>query len=187
MSRDLDQRCVNTLRFLSVDMVQKANSGHPGLPLGAAPMAYVLWTRWLKHNPRNPGLAARYNRPGHAIIDHHTFALVSDGDLMEGVASEAASLAGHLALGKLICLYDDNHVTLAGSSDITFSEDCARRFEACGCANTASRSTTSARAQRRCSTEPQARSRCRSRSRHRAWFAGLANRYGAWTSRISNW
>ena len=207
----LDQLCINTLRFLSVDMVQKANSGHPGLPLGAAPMAYVLWTRWLRFNPRNPHwfnrdrfvlsaghgsallysllhlsgyelaldelrqfrqwgsktpghperghtagvevttgplgqgfgnavgmaiaeaqLAARYNRPGHAIIDHHTFALVGDGDLMEGVASEAASLAGHLKLGKLTCLYDDNQVTLAAGTDISFTENCARRFEAYG-------------------------------------------------------
>ncbi len=207
----LDQQCINTLRFLSVDMVQKANSGHPGLPLGAAPMAYVLWTRWLKSNPHNPDwfnrdrfvlsaghgsallysllhlsgyglslddirqfrqwgskapghperghtpgvetttgplgqgfgnavgmaiaeaqLAARYNRPDHLLIDHQTCAIVSDGDLMEGVASEAASLAGHLKLGKLTCLYDDNHVTLASGTDITFSEDRARRFEAYG-------------------------------------------------------
>lgn len=207
----LNQQCINTLRFLSVDMIQQADSGHPGLPLGAAPMAYVLWTRWLRHNPRNPHwpnrdrfvlsaghgsallysllhlsgydltlddirqfrqwgskapghperghtpgvetttgplgqglgnavgmaiaeaqLAARYNRPGHAIIDHHTYALVSDGDLMEGVAAEAASLAGHLQLGRLTCLYDDNHVTLAAGTDITFSEDRARRFEAYG-------------------------------------------------------
>jgi transketolase len=207
----LDQQCVNTIRFLAVDMVQKANSGHPGLPLGAAPMAYVLWTRWLKHNPRNPHwvdrdrfvlsaghgsallysllhltgydlaldeikqfrqwrsktpghperghtpgvevttgplgqgmanavgmaiaeaqLAARYNRQGHAVIDHHTYAIVSDGDLMEGVASEAASLAGHLKLGKLICLYDDNYVTLAAGTDITFSENRAGRFAAYG-------------------------------------------------------
>ncbi|HXR63347.1 MAG TPA: transketolase [Rudaea sp.] len=211
MSEPLDQQCINTLRFLSVDMVQKANSGHPGLPLDAAPMAYALWTRWLKYNPRNPQwadrdrfvlsaghgsallysmlhltgydlsldeikrfrqfgskapghperghtpgvevttgplgqgmanavglaiaeaqLAARYNRPGHTIIDHHTYALVSDGDLMEGVASEAASLAGHLQLGKLVCLYDDNSVTLAASTDITFSEDRAARFAAYG-------------------------------------------------------
>jgi transketolase len=211
MFGERDEQCINTIRFLSVDMVQKANSGHPGMPLGAAPMAYVLWTRWLKHNPRNshwvdrdrfvlsaghgsallysllhltgydlalddlrqfrqwgskapghperghtPGveittgplgqgianavgmaiaeaqLAARYNRPGHAVIDHHTFAIVSDGDLMEGVASEAASLAGHLRLGKLTCLYDDNDVTLAAGTDITFSEDRARRFEAYG-------------------------------------------------------
>ncbi len=207
----LDQECINTLRFLSVDMVQKANSGHPGLPLGAAPMAYVLWTRWLKYNPHNPDwfnrdrfvlsaghgsallysllhlsgyglslddirqfrqwgskapghperghtpgvetttgplgqgfgnavgmaiaeaqLAARYNRPDHALIDHQTYAIVSDGDLMEGVASEAASLAGHLKLGKLTCLYDDNYVTLAAGTDISFSENRARRFEAYG-------------------------------------------------------
>ncbi len=208
---DLDRLVVNTLRFLSVDMVQKADSGHPGLPLGAAPMAYVLWSRWLRCNPRNPQWANRdrfilsaghgsallysllhvagydlslddlkqfrqwgsrtpghperghtpgvemttgplgqgianavglamaeahlatcYNRPGHQVIDHHTFALVSDGDLMEGVASEAASLAGHLKLGKLTCLYDDNVVTLSAGTDITFSEDCARRFDAYG-------------------------------------------------------
>jgi len=207
----LDLECIDTVRFLAVDMVQKANSGHPGLPLGAAPMAYVLWTRWFKHNPRNPQwvdrdrfvlsaghgsallysllhltgydlgldeikrfrqwgskapghperghtpgvevtsgplgqgianavgmaiaeaqLAARYNRQGHAIIDHHTYAIVSDGDLMEGVASEAASLAGHLKLGKLICLYDDNYVTLAAGTDITFSENRAGRFAAYG-------------------------------------------------------
>ena len=211
MSDELDQQCVNTIRFLSVDMVQKANSGHPGMPLGAAPMAYVLWTRWLRYNPRNPDwfnrdrfvlsaghgsallysllhlsgyalslddikqfrqwdskapghperghtpgvetttgplgqglanavgmaiaeaqLAARYNRPGHTLIDHHTVAIAGDGDLMEGVSAEAASLAGHLGLGKLTCLYDDNRVTLAGGTDITFSEDRARRFEAYG-------------------------------------------------------
>jgi transketolase len=211
MSDQLDQLCINTVRFLSVDAVQKAKSGHPGMPLGAAPMAYVLWTRLLNHNPRNPGwfdrdrfvlsaghgsmllysllyltgydltlddikqfrqfgsktpghperghtpgvetttgplgqgfanavgmaiaeaqLAARYNRPGFEVIDHATYAIVSDGDLMEGVASEAASLAGHLRLGKLTCLYDDNYVTLAAGTDITFSEDRARRFDAYG-------------------------------------------------------
>ncbi|MBA2593480.1 MAG: transketolase [Pseudomonadota bacterium] len=211
MSNPLDQLCINTIRFLSVDAVQKANSGHPGLPLDAAPMAYALWTRLLKHNPRNPDwfdrdrfvlsaghgsmllysllhltgyhlpldeikrfrqwgskapghperghtpgvetttgplgqgfanavgmaiaeaqLAARYNRPEFAVIDHATYVIASDGDLMEGVASEAASLAGHLRLGKLICLYDDNRVTLAGGTDIAFSEDRARRFEAYG-------------------------------------------------------
>ncbi len=211
VATQLDQQCINTLRFLSVDMVQKANSGHPGLPLGAAPLAYVLWTRWLRYNPRNPDwpnrdrfvlspghgsallysllhltgydlslddirqfrqwgskapghperghtpgvetttgplgqglgnvvgmaiaeaqLAARYNRPGHALIDHHTWAIVSDGDLMEGVGAEAASLAGHLQLGKLNCLYDDNHVTLAAGTDISFSENRAQRFEAYG-------------------------------------------------------
>jgi transketolase len=206
-----DQLSINALRFLSVDMVQKANSGHPGLPLGAAPMAYVLWTRFLKHHPANPdwfdrdrfvlsaghgsallysllhlsgydlpldelkqfrqwesrtpghpergvtpgveittgplgqgfangvgmaiaeaNLAARYNREGHNIIDHHTYGIVSDGDLMEGVASEAASLAGHLKLGKLIYLYDDNEVTLSAGSDMTFSEDRAARFASYG-------------------------------------------------------
>jgi len=211
MSRQLDQLCINTVRFLSVDAVQRANSGHPGMPLGAAPMAYILWNRLLKHNPRNPDwidrdrfvlsaghgsmllysllhltgydlsldeikqfrqwgskapghperghtpgvetttgplgqglanavgmaiaevqLAARYNRPGYAVIDHATYVLVGDGDLMEGVAAEAASLAGHLKLGKLTCLYDDNRVTLAASTDISFSEDRAQRFEACG-------------------------------------------------------
>jgi transketolase len=207
----LDELCINTLRFLSVDAVQKANSGHPGLPLDAAPMAYVLWTRYLKHHPANPHwldrdrfvlsaghgsmllysllhltgyelslaqieqfrqwgsltpghpergltpgvetttgplgqgfgngvgmamaqahLAARYNRPGCEIVDHYTYGIVSDGDLMEGVASEAASLAGHFQLGKLIYLYDNNHVTLSAGTDITFTEDCARRFEAYG-------------------------------------------------------
>src|SRR6185437_8226453 len=207
----LDGLCVNTLRFLSVDAVQKADSGHPGLPLGAASMAYVLWTRVLKHNPANPAwldrdrfvlsaghgsmllysllhmtgydlpleqikqfrqwgsltpghpergltpgvetttgplgqgfangvgmamaethLAARYNRPGFEIVNHFTYGIVSDGDLMEAVASEAASLAGHLQLGKLIYLYDDNQVTLSAGTDITFSEDRARRFEAYG-------------------------------------------------------
>jgi transketolase len=211
MSDTLDAQCIDTLRFLSVDMVQQANSGHPGLPLGAAPMAYVLWTRFLKHHPANPlwpdrdrfvlsaghgsallysllhvtgydlslddirhfrqwgskapghperghtagvevttgplgqglanavgmaiaetHLAARYNREGHAIVDHRTWAIVSDGDLMEGVASEAASLAGHLELGKLVCLYDNNSVTLSAGTDMTFSEDRAKRFEAYG-------------------------------------------------------
>ncbi len=211
MSAELDQLCINTIRFLSVDMVQKADSGHPGLPLDAAPMAYVLWTRWLRFNPRNPAwadrdrfvlsaghgsalpysllhltgydlsmddikqfrewrsktpghperghtpgievttgplgqgmanavglaiaeaqLAARYNRPGHTVIDHRTYAIVSDGDLMEGVASEASSMAGHLRLGKLICFYDDNYITLSAGTDITFSEDRALRFQSYG-------------------------------------------------------
>lgn len=211
MSARLDQLCIDTLRFLSVDMVQKADSGHPGLPLDAAPMAFVLWSRWLKANPDNPGwadrdrfvlsaghgsallysllylagydlslddikhfrqwgskapghperghtpgvevttgplgqgfanavgmamaeaqLVAQYNRPGHAVIDHRTWVLASDGDLMEGVASEAASLAGHLQLGKLTCLYDANSVTLSAGTDIAFTEDCAARFRAYG-------------------------------------------------------
>jgi len=206
---DLDQLAVNTIRTLSIDGVQKANSGHPGLPLGAAPMAYVLWTRFLRHNPKNPKwpdrdrfafsaghgsmllysllyltgydlslddlknfrqwgsrtpghpeyrhtpgvelttgplgqgfangvglalaeahLAATYNRDGHTIVDHRTFGLVSDGDLMEGVAYESASLAGHLRLGKLVYLYDANQVTLAGSMGMIFSEDVGKRFEA---------------------------------------------------------
>ncbi len=207
----LDELSVNALRFLSVDAIQKANSGHPGLPLGAAAMAYVLWTRFLKHHPANPHwfdrdrfvlsaghgsmllysllhltgyalsleqikqfrqwgsmapghpergltpgvetttgplgqgfgngvgmamaeahLAARYNRLDFKIIDHYTYGIVSDGDLMEGIASESASLAGHLQLGKLIYLYDNNHVTLSAGTAITFSENCARRFDAYG-------------------------------------------------------
>src|SRR5438128_7791858 len=209
MSSRLDQLAVNTIRTLSIDGVQKANSGHPGLPLGAAPMAYVCWTRFLRHNPRNPHwpdrdrfafsaghgsmllysllsltgydlpldelkhfrqwgsktpghpeyrltpgvelttgplglgyangvglaiaeahLAATYNRPGHTIVDRHTYGLVSDGDLMEGVAYEAASIAGHLRLGKVVYFYDSNQVTLAGSTGLIFSEDVGKRFEA---------------------------------------------------------
>jgi len=207
----LDQLCINTIRFLAVDAVQKANSGHPGMPMGAAPLAYLLWTRFLKHSPAHPGwfdrdrfvlsaghasmllyallhltgydlpleeikrfrqwqsrtpghpergrtpgvevstgplgqgfgnavgmalaeahLAARYNRPGFPVIDHHTFVIASDGDLMEGVASEAASLAGHLRLGKLTCLYDDNRTSLSASTEICFTEDRAARFAAYG-------------------------------------------------------
>jgi len=207
----LDESCINALRFLAVDAVQQADSGHPGLPLGAASMAYVLWTRCLKHHPAKPDwfdrdrfvlsaghgsallysllhvsgyalpleqikafrqwgsmtpghpergltpgveittgplgqgvangvgmamaeahLAARYNRPGFAIVDHHTYGIIGDGDLMEGIASEAASLAGHLQLGKLIYLYDDNRVTLSAGTAISFTEDRARRFEAYG-------------------------------------------------------
>lgn len=208
---ELDQLCVNTIRTLSLDAVQKAESGHPGLPLGAAPMAYVLWTRFLRHNPRNPKwrgrdrfllsaghgsmllysllyltgydlsleelknfrqwnsktpghpenfltpgveittgplgqgfangvglalgaahLAARFNRPGFPLIDSHVYAIVSDGDLMEGVASEAASLAGHLKLGNLIYLYDDNEVTIEGATSLAFSENVPQRFDSYG-------------------------------------------------------
>jgi transketolase len=208
---ELDQLCINTIRALSLDAVQKANSGHPGLPLGAAPMAYVLWTRFLRHNPHNPKwdnrdrfllsaghgsmliysllhltgydlpldelknfrqwgsktpghpeygltpgieittgplgqgfangvgmamgaahLGAKFNKEGFPVIDHYVYAIVSDGDLMEGVASEAASLAGHLKLGKLIYLYDDNHVTIEGFTSLAFSEDVPKRFEAYG-------------------------------------------------------
>ena len=207
----LDQLCVNTIRFLSIDTVQKARSGHPGAPMGAAPMAYVLWDRFLKHNPadphwpdrdrfvlsaghasallysmlhltgydlpmeelqqfrqwgsRTPGhpeygltpgvevttgplgqglanavgmalaerwLATRFNRPGHEIVDHYTYALASDGDLQEGVAAEAASLAGTLGLGKLIVIYDDNQISIEGDTDIAFLEDVPRRFESYG-------------------------------------------------------
>jgi transketolase len=209
--KNLDELCINTLRMLSVDMIQQANSGHPGMPMGAAPMAYVLWTQFLRHNPNHPQwpdrdrfvlsaghgsallysllhltgydlpieelkrfrqwgsktpghpeyretpgvectagplgqgfgngvgmamaerfLAARFNRPGHEIVNHYTYAIAGDGDLMEGVASEAASLAGHLRLGKLICLYDNNFVTLAGETRLTFTEDVCKRFEAYG-------------------------------------------------------
>ena len=211
MSQAIDQLCINAIRALSMDAVQQANSGHPGAPMGLAPAAYVLWTRFLKHNPTNPDwpdrdrfvlsaghgsmllysmlhltgydlpleqikqfrqwgsrtpghpereltpgvetttgplgqgfgngvgmaiaeahLAARYNRPGFDIVDHFTYGIVSDGDLMEGVASEAASLAGHLKLGKLIYIYDNNRISLAGAADLSFTEDCAKRFEAYG-------------------------------------------------------
>jgi transketolase len=207
----LTQLAINTLRFLSVDAVQKANSGHPGLPLGAAPMLYVLWHRHLRHNPKHPSwpnrdrfvlsaghgsaalysllhltgydlamedlkafrqwgsrtpghpenystpgveastgplgqgaansvgmaiaeafLAARYNRPGHTVVDHMTYALLGDGDMMEGITHEAASLAGHLKLGKLVWLYDDNKVSLDGPTSLHFTEDVAARFESCG-------------------------------------------------------
>lgn len=211
MTPELDQLCINTIRTLSLDAVQKAESGHPGLPLGAAPMAYVLWTKFLRHNPKNPKwenrdrfllsaghgsmllysllyltgydlsldeiknfrqwnskapghpeygltpgveittgplgqgfangvgmamgaahLAAKFNQKDFSVIDHYVYAIVSDGDLMEGVASEAASLAGHLKLGKLIYLYDDNHVTIEGFTKLAFSEDVPRRFESYG-------------------------------------------------------
>ena len=210
-SIDIQNQAINTIRFLSADAVQKANSGHPGLPMGTAAMAYTLWTRHLRHNPANPQwanrdrfilsgghgsmllysllhltgydlgleelknfrqwnsrtpghpeygltpgveattgplgqgfangvgmamaeahLAAVFNRPGHDIIDHYTYAIVTDGDLMEGVASEAASLAGHLQLGKLIYLYDDNNISIEGSTEIAFTEDRGARFEAYG-------------------------------------------------------
>lgn len=207
----LDKLAVNSLRILAIDMVQKANSGHPGAPMGMAPMAYVLWDRFLKHNPADPEwpdrdrfvlsaghassllyallhltgyplsleelkrfrqwqsltpghpeyrtvpgvetttgplgqgfangvgmamaerwLAQHYNRPGHEIINHNTYAIVSDGDLMEGVTSEAASLAGHLQLGKLIYLYDSNEISIEGPTSLTFTENIARRFQAYG-------------------------------------------------------
>lgn len=210
-TNSLQERAINALRFLSADGVQAANSGHPGLPMGAAAIAFTVWTRHLKHNPKNPEwinrdrfilsgghgsmllysllhltgydlsmqelkdfrqwgsktpghpeyghtpgvetttgplgqgfsngvgmaiaaefLANRFNRTGYNLIDHTIYAIVTDGDLMEGVASEAASLAGHLQLGKLIYLYDDNHITIDGGTEITFSENRAKRFESYG-------------------------------------------------------
>src|SRR5512141_604485 len=211
MTDDLTTRAINTIRFLSADAVQQANSGHPGLPMGAAAMAFVLWTRHLHHNPHNPKwpgrdrfilsgghgsmllysllhltgydlsleeiknfrqfgsktpghpeygltpgievttgplgqgfgqgvgmgiaathLAAEFNKPGYELIQSYIYAIVTDGDLMEGISSEAASLAGHLKLGRLIYLYDDNHVSIDGSTDLSFTEDRAGRFEAYG-------------------------------------------------------
>ncbi len=207
----LQERAINAIRFLSADAIQQANSGHPGMPMGAAAMTYALWTRHLRFNPSNPNwcdrdrfvlsgghgsmllysllhltgydvsmedlkdfrqwgsktpghpesnhtpgvevttgplgqgfancvgfamaeahLAAIFNRPKHKIVDHHIYAIVTDGDLMEGLSSEAASLAGHLRLGKIIMLYDDNLISIDGSTNLTFSEDCGARFEAFG-------------------------------------------------------
>ncbi len=208
---DIDRKTINTIRFLAVDAINQANSGHPGMPMGAAPMAYVLWKDFLKHNPANsswadrdrfvlsaghgsmllyamlhlsgydlsldeiknfrqwgsktaghpeyghaPGietttgplgqgianavgmalaekhLAARYNRPGHEVINHYTYGIAGDGDLMEGICHEAASLAGHLGLGKLILFYDDNHISIEGRTDIAFTENRLQRFDSYG-------------------------------------------------------
>lgn len=210
-NNSLDQLCINAIRVLSMDAVQKADSGHPGTPMALAPLAYVLWTRHLKYNPKNahwidrdrfvlsaghasmllysvlyltgydltlddlkqfrqwesktPGhpeygytegvetttgplgqgvgnsvgmavaeasLAKRFNRDGHGIIDHYTYFIASDGDMMEGISHEASSFAGHLKLGKLIGFYDDNHITIEGNTELTFSDDTAKRFEAYG-------------------------------------------------------
>jgi transketolase len=207
----LEQLCVDTIRTLSIDAVQKANSGHPGLPMGMADAAYVLWTQFLRHNPKNPDwpnrdrfvlsaghgsmllysllhltgydlpleelkqfrqwdsltpghpeyhltpgvetttgplgqgfangvgmaiaeafLAATFNRPGFDLFDHYTYAIVSDGDLMEGISHEAASMAGHMKLGKIIYLYDDNHISIDGPTELAFTEDRMMRFEAYG-------------------------------------------------------
>ena len=207
--QDLDLLCINTIRTLSMDAVQKAKSGHPGTPMALAPLAYVVWTQFLRHNPRNPKwfnrdrfvlscghasmllyamlhltgyelsreeiinfrqwgsktpghpehgltpgvetttgplgqgimnavgmamaeahLATVFNREGHDIVDHHVYTFCSDGDLMEGASHEAASLAGHLGLGKLILIYDDNRITIEGKTSLTFSEDVGKRFEA---------------------------------------------------------
>ena len=211
IATDLEQLCVDTVRVLSVDAVQKANSGHPGMPMGAAPMGHVLWSKHMHYNPRNPQwpnrdrfvlsaghgcmlqysllyltgynvtledlknfrqlhsrtaghpeyglidgvdvttgplgqgfangvgfaiaqrhLAARWNKPGFELFNYRVFAICSDGDMMEGVTSEAASLAGHLELGNLIYLYDDNHISIEGNTSLAFSEDVAKRFEAYG-------------------------------------------------------
>ncbi|GIV80497.1 MAG: transketolase [Litorilinea sp.] len=211
LDRDFETKAVNTIRMLAADAVQQANSGHPGMPMGMAQAAFVLWTRYLRYNPTNPHwpnrdrfvlsaghgsmllyallyltgydlpleelknfrqwgsktpghpeyghtpgvetttgplgqgfangvgmalathwLAQRFNRPGYNIVDHYIYAIVSDGDLMEGIASEAASLAGHLKLGRLIYLYDDNHITIDGSTEVAYTEDWAKRFEAYG-------------------------------------------------------
>lgn len=207
----IELRAINAIRFLAIDGVQKANAGHPGMPMGAAPMAYTLWTEFLRHNPEDPAwpnrdrfvlsaghgsmllyallyltgydlplselerfrqlgsitpghpeygltpgvetttgplgqgfatavgmamaerhLAAKYNRPGHEVIDHYTYAIVSDGDLMEGLSGESASMAGHMGLGKIIFLYDDNHISIEGQTEITFTEDVLLRFKAYG-------------------------------------------------------
>ena len=207
----LDELCINTIRTLAMDAVQKANSGHPGTPMALAPVAYTLYTRVMRHNPANaawpnrdrfvlscghasmllysvlylcgyglaledlenfrqlgspcaghpeyghaPGieattgplgqgisncvglalaermLAARFNRDGHEIVDHHTFTIASDGDMEEGISSEASSLAGHLGLGRLIAFYDDNHISIEGDTELAFSEDVGARYEAYG-------------------------------------------------------
>ncbi|MDA0674662.1 MAG: transketolase [Cyanobacteria bacterium] len=211
-TQSLEALCVNSIRFLAIDAVQKANSGHPGLPMGAAPMAYVLWDKFMRFNPKNPAwfnrdrfvlsaghgcmlqyallyltgydsvtlddikqfrqwgattpghpenfetpgvevttgplgqgicngvglamaeahLAARFNKPDCTVVDHYTYVILGDGCNMEGVSGEACSLAGHLGLGKLIALYDDNHISIDGSTDISFTEDVGKRFEAYG-------------------------------------------------------
>lgn len=211
MTQQIDQLAINTIRTLSIDAIEKANSGHPGLPMGAAPMAYTLWTKHMHHNPSNPQwfnrdrfvlsaghgsmllysllhlggydlpmeeiknfrqwgsltpghpeyghtdgveattgplgqgigmavgmamaekhLAAKYNKPGFDVVDHHTYALCGDGDLMEGVAAEAISLAGHLQLDKLVVLYDSNDISLDGDLDMSFTENIRKRFESYG-------------------------------------------------------
>ncbi|MEN6330423.1 MAG: transketolase, partial [Smithella sp.] len=209
--QELENKCINTIRFLAADAIEKAKSGHPGMPLGAAAAAYTLWTKHLKHNPQNPQwpdrdrfvlssghasmllyallhltgynlslediknfrqwnsltpghpefrhtsgvevttgplgqglanavgmaiaeahLAARFNREDAKIIDHYTYVMAGDGDMMEGVTAEACALAGHLRLGKLIVLYDDNSVCLAGSTALSFTENLEMRFKAYG-------------------------------------------------------
>ncbi|MEO0376339.1 MAG: transketolase, partial [Cyanobacteria bacterium P01_A01_bin.17] len=211
-TQSLDQLCINSIRFLAIDAVEKAKSGHPGLPMGAAPMAFVLWDKVMRFNPKNPQwfnrdrfvlsaghgcmlqyallhlsgydsvtiddiknfrqwgsrtpghpenfetpgvevttgplgqgicngvglamaeahLAGRLNKPDATLVDHYTYVILGDGCNMEGVSGEACSLAGHLGLGKLIALYDDNHISIDGSTDISFTEDVSKRFEAYG-------------------------------------------------------
>jgi len=211
-TQSLEELCINSIRFLAIDAVEKASSGHPGLPMGAAPMAFVLWDKFMRFNPKNPKwfnrdrfvlsaghgcmlqyallyltgydsvsiddikqfrqwesktpghpenfvtegievttgplgqgicnavglamaeahLAARFNKPDLNIVDHHTYVILGDGCNMEGVSGEACSLAGHLGLGKLIALYDDNHISIDGSTDLAFTEDVGKRFEAYG-------------------------------------------------------
>ncbi len=211
-TQSLETQCINAIRFLAIDAVEKAKSGHPGLPMGAAPMAFVLWDQFMRFNPKNPQwfnrdrfvlsaghgcmlqyallylagydsvtiddiksfrqwgattpghpenfetpgvevttgplgqgicnavglamaeahLAARFNKPDCTLVDHYTYAILGDGCNMEGVSGEACSLAGHLGLGKLIALYDDNHISIDGSTDIAFTEDVSKRFEAYG-------------------------------------------------------
>ncbi|MBW4664235.1 MAG: transketolase [Chroococcus sp. CMT-3BRIN-NPC107] len=211
-TQSLEELCINSIRFLAIDAVEKAKSGHPGLPMGAAPMSFVLWDRFMRFNPKNPAwlnrdrfllsaghgsmlqyallyltgyedltlddikqfrqwesktpghpenfmnpgveittgplgqgiangvgiamaeahLAATFNKPDFPIIDHYTYVIMGDGCNMEGVASEACSLAGHLGLGKLIALYDDNHISIEGSTDLAFTEDVGKRYEAYG-------------------------------------------------------
>ncbi|MDY7053621.1 transketolase [Limnospira fusiformis] len=211
-TQSLEQLCINSIRFLAIDAVEKANSGHPGLPMGAAPMAFVLWDRFMRYNPKNPKwfnrdrfvlsaghgcmlhyallhltgydsvgiddikqfrqwgsktpghpenhltegvevttgplgqgianavglalaeahLAARFNKPDCTVVDHYTYVILGDGCNMEGISGEACSLAGHWGLGKLIAFYDDNHISIDGSTDISFTEDVAKRFEAYG-------------------------------------------------------
>src|SRR5216684_3566031 len=131
---NIDQICINSIRVVAIDAVQKANSGHPGMPMGMAPIAYLLWTRFMRYNPANPHWfgRARFERDDSGLFDHSIFGICSDGDLMEGVASEAASIAGHLGLGNIIYLYDDNHITIDGGTDLSFDEDVSWRFRAYG-------------------------------------------------------
>src|SRR5205807_1987826 len=133
---ELDQLSINTIRTLSIDAVQQAKSGHPGTPMALAPLVYTLWNRVMRFDPQDPiwpnrdrfVLSNRYNRPGFEIFGYNIYAVCGDGCMMEGVGSEAASLAGHLALNNLCWIYDNNHITIEGNTRITFTEDIAARF-----------------------------------------------------------